>query len=233
MGVKERQEREREAVARAILDAARDLFVAAGLSRTSRSARLPSGSSTARRPSTAISRARTTSSSRSPRKGFRSCSSPSRGTPRRRGRQIRSTTHPAPVLALLRVQQGPSRVFRADVPRPQRSRASARTGSGSASSVEMKHEMRRWHPAARSTRARFRPARSAARGLPHSARRPCTAPRSMRLCDRLAAGRGRRRARARHARGRAHGAASRGSRDLVPFGLPRADAERNRSQDSS
>ena len=30
MGVKERQEREREAVARAILDAARDLFVAEG-----------------------------------------------------------------------------------------------------------------------------------------------------------------------------------------------------------
>ena len=132
MGVKERQEREREAVPgrswtpRATCSSPRAIT-------TSRSARSPSGSNTARLRSTAISRARTTSSSRSPKRASACCSRPC-------GRAvdepaIRSSSIRAGVLAGLRVQQVAPRVLRADVPRSHRSRGSARTGSASASSA--------------------------------------------------------------------------------------------------
>ena len=63
LGIKERHSRQREAVARAILDAARELFVAEGYHNVS-IRKIAERSSTARPPSTATSQARTTSSSR-------------------------------------------------------------------------------------------------------------------------------------------------------------------------
>ena len=67
MGIKERQERDREAVA-APFSTRPATCSSPRATRTSRSARSPSASNTARPPSTATSPARTTSSSRSPKK---------------------------------------------------------------------------------------------------------------------------------------------------------------------
>ena len=87
MGIKERQERDREAV-RAPFSMRRASSSSPRATRTSRSERSPSASSTAPPPSTATSRARTTSSSRSPRKGSgcwatRGADDPTDGTLRR------------------------------------------------------------------------------------------------------------------------------------------------------
>ena len=115
LGVKERQEREREAVSRAILDAARDLFVAEGYHNVS-----------IRKIAERIEYSPAAIYSYFPSKddiffalaeeGFRLLFAAPRGEPSTR--PIRSARIRDGVLAGLRVQQDPSRVFRADVPRP-------------------------------------------------------------------------------------------------------------------
>ena len=138
MGVKERQEREREAVARAILDAARELFVAEGYQNVS-----------IRKIAEKIEYSPAAIYSYFPSKddiflalaeeGFRllfACGQDAAAGDRRSDRQ-----HPCGVPALLRVQQDTPRVFRADVRRPLAFRRSAATGSASVSCARCEETM--------------------------------------------------------------------------------------------
>ena len=134
--------------------------------RTSRSARSPSASNTARLPSTATSPARTTSSSRWPRRGSGCCSP----APERAGIDGDDRSDPidairAGVLALLRVQPAASRVLRADVRRPLG--AADQPGLGA---LRVRRAMQGAARRADPARDRRRPAsrrRRAPRGVPH------------------------------------------------------------------
>ena len=114
MGIKERQDRERQAVREAILTP-RATCSSPKATGMSRSARSPSGSSTARPRSTATSPARTTSSSRWPPKASRASTPRSRRPPADR-RPARGPAHL--LVGVLPVLQGPARVLPADVRRP-------------------------------------------------------------------------------------------------------------------
>ena len=112
MGIKERQDRERQAVREAILDAARDLFVSEGYRNVS-IRKIAERIDTAPPPSTATSPARTTSSLRWPKKASAGSTPRSAALP---GTTIRSKTCGR---AGGRTTSSPraSRVLRADVRR--------------------------------------------------------------------------------------------------------------------
>ena len=135
MGVKERQEREREAVSRAILDAARDLFVAEGYQNVS-----------IRKIAERIEYSPAAIYGYFPSKddiffalaeeGFRLLvsSAAQRDLEQSDGSDPLSAVRRA-LMRRLRVQQVTSRVFRADVPRPLGAADQPDTGAASASSA--------------------------------------------------------------------------------------------------